>query len=105
PWSLAFAAGALTLGSYMEQQSKTKGYVDTLTAALDDQTGAMTRSAIAANLNDEGWLEYAESIGVSAATVIDAALGSAEAMAEVKAAAEAARGSEWNPFNPENYTN
>ncbi|WP_294567621.1 phage tail tape measure protein [uncultured Arthrobacter sp.] len=95
PWGLAMIGATVILGDYMAQQSKTAGYVDTLTAALDDQSGAMTRQAIATNLNDEGWLEYAESIGVSSDVVIDAALGSAEAM-EVLKAATAGEGGFWS---------
>ena len=87
PWGLAFAGATVLLGDYMAQQAKTEGYVDALTAALEDQSGAMTRQAIATNLNEEEWLAYAESIGLSADTVIDAALGSAEAMQAVRDAA------------------
>lgn len=88
PWGLAFAGATVLLGDHLAQQAKTAGYVDVLTAALEDQTGAQTRNAIATNLNEEGWLEYAESIGVSADTVIDAALGSADAMEVLRAAAD-----------------
>lgn len=84
PWGLAMMTATVLLGDYMSQQAKSKGYVDSLTAALDDQTGAATRNAIASNLQEEGWLEYAQSVGVGADVVIDAALGSAEAMQVLK---------------------
>lgn len=105
PWAVALGGATVAVGLLMNEHGKAAGYVDSLTAALEDQTGAMTRNTIATNLQDEGWLEYAEDIGVSSETVIDAALGSAAAMDEVRIAAEKARGSAWNPLNGENWTN
>ncbi|WP_248582605.1 phage tail tape measure protein [Nocardioides sp. InS609-2] len=104
PWGIALGGAAVALGLLMNEQAKAEGYVSSLTAALDDQTGAMTRQAIATNLQDEGWLEYAESIGVSAETVVDAALGSAEAMKEVNAAANADNSAWFAIWDSENWT-
>jgi TP901 family phage tail tape measure protein len=89
PWGIALGGATVAIGLLMNEHGKAAGYVDSLTAALEDQTGAMTRTTIATNLQDEGWLDYAQSIGVGADIVVDAALGSAEAMEILKDAAKA----------------
>ena len=99
--ALSFAAGGvLEIFSLLaSEQAKSKGYVDALTASLEDQTGALTENAIAAHLEEEGWLEYAQEIGLSLDTVTAAAMGNADAMREVEAAASAAKGAWWNPMD------
>ena len=98
-FSLA-AGGVLTIVSLLaSEQAKSKGYVDALTASLEDQTGALTENAIAAHLEEEGWLEYAQEIGLSLDTVTAAAMGNADAMRELEAAASDAKGAWWNPMD------
>ena len=56
PWGIALMAGAAVLGVFASKQAEAKGRVDEHTAALDQQTGAITETnaaiAAAAILDD-----------------------------------------------------
>lgn len=89
PWGAA-VGGAV--GLMLDLTSSTGGFevnVDSLTATLDQQTGAITEntSAFAANeLEKQGVLTAAQQLGLSLSDVTEASLGNADALSRVTSA-------------------
>jgi TP901 family phage tail tape measure protein len=86
PWGLALAAAAIGVGAWMTAQGEAKRRIDEMTAALDEQTGAITdnyRQKVIAQLADSKALEAARTLGIELDKVTDAALGNGEAQAVV----------------------
>ena len=106
PWGAALAGAAVAVGLLYAESQKAGQYVDSFTATLDKSTGAITDHAGAMdtgaaglkNLQSEGWLDYAEDVGISMTLVEDAILGVPGAMDELVAANNAAKDSAFNPF-------
>lgn len=82
---LVSAAMSLFGGSNAEAEAR----VDSLTESLDKQTGAITdatRALVVQRLEESGALEVAQELGLSLDVVTEAALGSADAIEQIKAA-------------------
>jgi TP901 family phage tail tape measure protein len=98
-FAAAIGLATLVVGSLIQRQAEYDADVDTLTASLDQATGALTKNTRAIQVNSleqRGSLEDAKRLGISLDLVTEAALGDAEALAEVtkqaNAAAQAAAG-------------
>lgn len=77
PWGLAVAGAVLALGWWAKKQGEAKKMVDDHTAALDQQTGAITQQnrELAFNqLQQDGIIDKAQRVGVSLADLVDAAV-------------------------------
>ena len=88
PWGAALTVAAGGLMYWAGKQAEAKGYVEELTASIDEQTGAFTdqsQEIAGKTLQDNGTLDFFESMGVSLDTVREAALGSKTALAELEA--------------------
>lgn len=86
PWGLAIGAGVAALGYFAVKHAEAKQRVDDLTEALRADSGALgdnTRQATVNQLSKDGVLKAAQSLGINLQTVTDAALGNADAMAQV----------------------
>lgn len=95
PWGLALIAGSAALTYFMSKQEEATQKIDGLTASLNQQTGAITdntREIVKQALEERGLLKEADRLGLSLSTVTDAALGNADALAQVQAAAAGAAG-------------
>jgi TP901 family phage tail tape measure protein len=82
PWGLAVAGATLAIGQYAQQQGEARQRIEDVTATLDEQTGAITentRAHVANRLEQQGARDAAHELGLSFQTVVDAAMGSAEA--------------------------
>jgi hypothetical protein len=94
PWGAAVGAA---VGLMLDLSSSIGGFeisADSLTATLNQQTGAITENttAFAANeLEKQGVLKAAQSLGLSLADVTQASLGNADALARVNAGLDAAK--------------
>lgn len=104
PWGVALIAGTALLAKFWSEHQEAKAHVDDLTQSLEEQTGAITantREAVVNALEKEGVLKNARELGLSLETVTDAALGNTAALAELRAAQDAAKasGSEWGDGN------
>jgi TP901 family phage tail tape measure protein len=89
PLTLALGAATIGLGIWASKQAEARRRVEELTAAIEADSGALgenTRELVAHRLEQAGALEAAQMFGISLADVVDAALGSADAMARVRAA-------------------
>lgn len=89
---VTFGIGLLTsaFGGNSAKAQETKAHIDDLTQAYLANSGAIDeniRSSVAKRLEDEGVLKQASALGLSLATVTDAALGNASAIDEIAAAA------------------
>jgi TP901 family phage tail tape measure protein len=86
PWGAALIAGAVLVSKYIQKKQEAKARVDEFTAALDRQTGALTRAnremAIDA-LEKSGALDSARELGISLEDVGAAATGNERAIARV----------------------
>lgn len=86
PWGAAFIGAAAVVTHFWQENQKAKQRVKDFTAALDEQTGALTENnrqqAIDA-LQKSGAFDDARKLGVGLGTLTDAALGSDEAIAQV----------------------
>jgi TP901 family phage tail tape measure protein len=88
PWGIALAAGTIALGYWIDKQAEAKQRADELKQTLDAQTGAVTqdsRAWVANQLVQDGITENARKLGIDLSTLTDAALGNAQAMAQVNA--------------------
>lgn len=79
PWGLAIAGATVAVGYWLKLQGDARRAVDTLTASLDQQTGAMTtntRATVFKQLQDEGrdFIEMARRLKVDMGDLVDAAL-------------------------------
>jgi TP901 family phage tail tape measure protein len=93
PWGVALAAGAVGLGilaqragDAAQKQQELKASAAEFTSLLDQQTGAITdanREAVAMKLAQEGLIGLGKSFEVDQGLLVEAALGSKKALAEV----------------------
>lgn len=93
PWGLAIAGAATVIGIFASKHHEAKVEVASFTDAIKedgDALGNATTKAVAADLASKGLFTTFEKLGVSAATVTDAALGNADAQSKLEAATFAA---------------
>lgn len=93
PWGIAIAGAATVVGIFASQHTKAKEAVTSFTDAIQQDgnaIGTATTKAVAADLAQKGLISTFEKLGISAATVTDAALGNADAQKKLSDAAEAA---------------
>jgi hypothetical protein len=86
PWGVAMIAGTALLTKFWQEHQESKARIDEHTSALDKQTGALTennREIAFKALQDAGAITAARDLGISLATVTDAALGNRDAIADV----------------------
>ena len=89
PWGVALAAATVGIGLWMRSKQEARQRVDELKASLDEQTGAITentREWVANALIQDDLHDAARDLGLSFDTVVDAAMGNAEAQRIVAAA-------------------
>nr|MDT0660868.1 phage tail tape measure protein [Micromonospora sp. DSM 115978] len=82
PWGLAIGAAIVALTAFGVAQAEARGRARELADTLDEQSGAVTRDTavwVANQLAQEGVLEAAEKLGISAADLTQAILGNADA--------------------------
>jgi TP901 family phage tail tape measure protein len=94
PFGLALGVGVAALTAFGIAQARTRAEVADLTATLDKQTGAITLDTKAKVLNElesSGMAEQAAALGISMGTLVEAALGDAAAMEEVRLATAGVR--------------
>lgn len=78
----------MALGDWLAQQAESKGVVDQLTSALENQTSAInaeSRAVVFSALQKRGAADAAERLGISVKTLTDAALNDSAAQASVTA--------------------
>lgn len=95
PWGIALAGVAAGLAIFSSQSGKAKAaqaeldaQVDSVAQTLDQQTAAITantREMVKKELLDSGAFEKAKKLGIGLDVVTDAALGNADAIAQVNA--------------------
>lgn len=88
PWGLALGAAVTVLGAFVGSQAASRARTEELSATLDEQTSAVTgntKAWIANELEQEGALKLAQSMGIDLTTLVDAIAGEADALAEVNA--------------------
>lgn len=86
PWGLAIAGATVAAGLWMKSQADAAAQVEAHTDALKDQGGQLgdlNRELIQTELISSGAAEAADELGVSLPTMVDAAMGSADAQAEL----------------------
>jgi len=106
PIGIAFAAGAVALAIFAGAQADAKAKTQAFSDTLDQQTGAVqdsTRELVKSNLSvknstfglfeQDSVYDSAKKLGISIDLVTEAALGNAEAMAELEAQLPLAAGS------------
>jgi TP901 family phage tail tape measure protein len=89
PWTVGIAAATIGLGYFITKHAEGKQRIEELTASLEENTGAVTentRVLAAHRLQEEGALDAARRFGIELDTMVDAALGNADAVATVYAA-------------------
>lgn len=87
---LALTVAGIAFGKFAQEQADAQQATEDYTAALKTDTGVLgenTRAAIANRLEKAGALKAAQDLGIGLATVTNAALGEADAMDKVRAAA------------------
>lgn len=93
PWGIAFAGAATLIGAFAIEQQKAKAHVDTLSGAIDKQTGALSdlgRQEVVNSLQQRGAFQAARELGIGLDTLTDAALGNAGAQKKVNEAVRVA---------------
>lgn len=86
PWGLALGAGVTAIGLFAQAQAEADQRIGELSQSLNQQTGAITantREIIARQLEEQGVLADAESLGISMQRVTDAAMGKSDALKDV----------------------
>lgn len=89
PWGLAIGAAVTVAGVFAAKQVEAKQSVEELARTLDTATSAVTQNTsamVVQRLEADGVLKAAEKMGLSLDLVTRAALGQADAMAQVDAA-------------------
>lgn len=89
PWGAALAGGLTVLGLFVSKQGDAARTTEELRGTLDQQTGAITDNTaawITQKLIKDGVAEDAERLGVSIATVAQAALGEKDALDQLNGA-------------------
>jgi TP901 family phage tail tape measure protein len=92
PMTLALTAATAGVAIWAAGQAEARRRVEDLTAAIEADSGALgenTKAKLANTLESKGLLDDARTLGLGMDTVTDAALGQADAMAEVQAAIDA----------------
>lgn len=92
PWGAALGAGVGLLEHFAGGQKSAVTDTQTLTATLDQQTGAITENTaayVAKQFADNGVLQDAQKLGLSLSDVTQAALGNTDALARVNTQASA----------------
>ena len=87
---VVLAAGAAAYALIADAQERARQTTEDLTAAIEQDSGAVgenTRATVVNALQKNGTFEAARKVGLGLDLVTDAALGNAEAMAQIKAAA------------------
>lgn len=93
PWGIAIAGAATVIGIFASKHNDAKAAVTNFTDAIKEDGNAIgdaTTKAVAADLAQKGLLGTYDKLGVSSATVTDAALGNANALQKVTDATMAA---------------
>ncbi|WFE45300.1 phage tail tape measure protein [Verrucosispora sp. WMMD1129] len=88
PWGLAIAGAVVALSAFAMANAEARGRARELADTLDDQSGAVTRDTglwIAHQLAQQGVIEQAELLGISAGDLTAALMGEADAVARVNA--------------------
>lgn len=78
PWGVAFTAATGFLAAWAQQHHEAEQRVQSLTAAIDADSGALgknTKAAVANGLEKSGAAEAAAKLGINLATLTNAALG------------------------------
>jgi hypothetical protein len=86
PWGAAFIAGTAVLTHFWQESQEAKQRVDEMTDALNEQTGAITKTnkeMAFKTLQESGAIDIAKKYGIELDTLRDAALGNADAQAAV----------------------
>lgn len=86
PWGLAFTAATAVVTVWISKHQEAKRRVAELTAAIEADSGAIrehTRAQALDNLESEGVLKAAKTLGLNLKDVTDAALGNAAAQERV----------------------
>lgn len=89
PWGVALMGATAAIGVFAQKKADAARAVETFTQALEADSGAMgenTRAAVAAQLEQEGWLSKMQDAGVSLTDATDAIMGNAAAMDRVEEA-------------------
>ena len=97
---VAFTAASALVVAWAQRQAESAARVKALSAEIDAQTGALTENGaamVADNLQDSGWVEYAQEMGISLDLVTRAATGNADALAQVRSQLSGAAG-EWTSY-------
>jgi hypothetical protein len=90
PWGIAIGVAIGAIGIFASEQASAKARIQEVANSLDAQSGAFTansRAVIANELQTRGTLKLWEEMGVSGDRVVDAVLGNAAAMRELREAA------------------
>lgn len=90
-WTAVIGGGIQLLVNWSQRSQEARARVDELTASLDAQTGAVTentREAVFNQLVTSGTIAKAKELGLNIRTVIDAALGQKDAIAQLRAEQE-----------------
>lgn len=90
-WTAALTMGVQLLVNWSQRSAEARARVDELTASLDAQTGAITentRETVFKQLVDSGTITKAKELGLNLRTVVDAALGQKDAIAQLRAEQE-----------------
>lgn len=93
PWGVAFIAATAVVGLFVKGQMDAKAKADDLRGSLDQQTGAITdqtRALIAKQLQEDGSLALAKSIGITGQQVTALYMGDAKVIADLTAKRDAA---------------
>jgi len=88
PWGAAFLAGTAIATHFWQAHQAAKQHVSDLTAALNEETGALTenyKQLVITSLQQRGAFDVARSMGISLDLVTKAALGNKKALADVNA--------------------
>ena len=86
PWGIALTAATAGVTYFWQEHQKAKQEIEAFTSTLDEETGALTESSrkwAAKRLLDKGVLDDAKALGLSLATVTDAALGQGDALEQL----------------------
>ncbi|WFE45005.1 phage tail tape measure protein [Verrucosispora sp. WMMD1129] len=88
PWGIAIAGAVAALSAFALANAEARGRARELADTLDDQSGAVTRDTglwIAHQLAQNGVIDQAELLGISAGDLTAAMMGEADAIARVNA--------------------
>ncbi len=106
PYGLALAGAATAVMLLASAHGEASREIEEYKRTLDDAGNRTndTFSAVIANLQEEGWVDYAKSLGISMEEIVSAVTEGGDALDLLKTKVDAAAGSENNPFNAEGWT-